>query len=237
MINYLFFPCFLLLSLFSFAPDHQIEITQMQEGVYLYQSFATYQGNLVSANGLVLVSEDEVALIDTPWDQSQTRQLLNWVEEEIDKPIAFAVITHAHKDRIGGINVLKAKNIPTISGHQTAEEAIENDYNPPGITFHSDTLLAYGKASIEMFYPGPGHTIDNTVVYLNDRDLLYGGCFIKSAQAHSLGNLADAHLSDWPKSLHKVEKRYPKRKMVIPGHGKWTSGAIENTLSLLAKED
>ncbi|MCW9706396.1 subclass B1 metallo-beta-lactamase [Fodinibius salsisoli] len=227
-------------SLFSFTtapPDHQIEVTQLEENVYLYESFATYQGQLISANGLVLVSGNEVALIDTPWDESQTRQLLNWIDDKIDKPVAFAVITHAHQDRIGGIDVLKTNHIPTVSGELTATQAVQNGYAQPDASFQSDTLLTYGQASIDMFYPGPGHTVDNTVVYLNDRDILYGGCFIKSAQAQSLGNLADAYVQDWSQSLARVKERYPERKLVIPGHGKWTPGAIENTLNLLLKAE
>jgi metallo-beta-lactamase class B len=239
MLNALLYICLLLSLSFSPSPsaDHQIKVTQLQENIYLYQSFATYEEELISANGLVLVSEDEVALLDTPWDKSQTRQLLNWIKEELNKPVTFAVITHAHMDRIGGIDVLKNNHISTISGTHTATEAVQNGYTKPDNSFQSDTLLTYGNASIDVFYPGPGHTIDNTVVYLNEQEVLYGGCFIKSAQAQSLGNLADAHVADWPQSLREVKNRYPERKQVIPGHGKWKPGTIENTLKLLSEAD
>lgn len=237
MINYVLSICFLLLSIFFSPPEHQIKIKQLQEDVYLYQSFATYKGHLVSANGLVLVSGNEVVLIDTPWDQPQTHQLLNWIEEEVEQPVSFAVITHAHMDRIGGIDVLNNENIPTVSGRLTTKEAVKHGHTQPDTSFRSDTLLTYGNASLDVYYPGPGHTIDNTVVYLNDHKILYGGCFIKSARAQSLGNLADAYVADWQQSLEKVKERYPGREIVIPGHGKLMTGAIENTLNLLAKED
>lgn len=216
----------------SLAQD--IKITKLQEHLYLYRSFAYYKGNLVSANGLVVVSGDEVALLDTPWDKRQTRQLLDWVDGQLQKPVSFAVITHAHKDRIGGINVLKKQDIPTISSRLTVREAAKNGYARPDYSFASDTLLTFGTSSLEAYYPGPGHTVDNSVVYLRDQHILYGGCFIKSAAAGSLGNLEDAYVKKWSQSLEKIKERYPERKIVIPGHGPWTPGAIEQTLRLLS---
>jgi metallo-beta-lactamase class B len=235
---YFLYILFALLPLISpFSPLQEIEVIQLKEGVFVYRSFALYEGSLVSANGLILESSDEVALIDTPWDDQQTVQLLNWIDREIGKPVSFAVITHAHMDRIGGIDVLKSRNISTISGRLTAKEAALRGYSQPDITFLSDTLLSYGVSSLEVFYPGPGHTIDNSVVYLSDYHMLYGGCFIKSAASRSLGNLDDAVVADWPGSLKRVSERYPERKVVIPGHGSWEPGAIENTLNLLGKMD
>src|SRR5699024_5350859 len=134
-------------------------------------------------------------------------------------------------------DVIRSHNIPSISGRLTVKEAIQNRHTSPGKSFRTDTLLTYGNSSLEAYYPGPGHTIDNTVIYLNDKDILYGGCFIKNASATSLGNTKDASITEWPNSLRKVKQRYPDRKMVIPGHGSWKPGAIENTLNLLSKND
>lgn len=226
-----------LLSLISFPYSSTIEVIKLEEEVYVYHSFALYEGELVSANGLIVESQNEVVIIDTPWDQQQTTQLLDWIARELNKPVAFAVITHAHMDRIGGIDVLKSHKIPTISGSLTRGEATKNGYTQPDFSFQSDTLLTFGNSSLEAYYPGPGHSEDNTVIYLNDNHILYGGCFIKSSSSTSLGNLEDANTSEWPYSLRNVVDRYPQRKRVIPGHGNWESGAIENTMKLLSKND
>lgn len=229
---------FAVLSAFSpFSPNPDIEVTKLEEGVYIYRSYAMYEGNRVSANGLVIASSDEVVMIDTPWDEQQTTQLLDWIDREIQEPVSFAIITHAHMDRIGGIDVLESQNIPTISGRLTAQEATKNGYTRPDKTFQSDTLLSYGTSTLEVYYPGPGHTMDNTVVYLNERNILHGGCFLKSASAPSLGNLEDADVTAWPQSLQNVMDRYPEREIVIPGHGDWEPGAIENTLKLLSQTE
>lgn len=225
------FILFTVLPLTSFAQD--IEIMELQPGLYVYRSYMEIDGQLIPANGVIAESDENVALIDTPWDNVQTVQLLDWIGMNIDKPVIFAVITHAHMDRIGGIDVLKARNIPAISNVLTFEEAVKNNYAQPDISFQKDTLLTFGNSALEVFYPGPGHTPDNSVVYVNGPNVLYGGCFIKSSASPTLGNLEDAVVSGWPASLHRVRERYPDRKVVIPGHGEWDEGAIERTLELL----
>src|SRR5699024_2496429 len=200
---------------------------KLKEGVYVYRSLGNYEGSMVSANGLILESSGEVVLIDTPWDDEQTIQLLDWIDRKINKPISFAIIPHAHMDRIGGVNVLNSLDIPAISESRTAKEAAKNGYLQPDIIFQSDTLLSYGNSSLEAYYPGGGHTIDNSVVYLNNHHILYGGCFIKSSASTSLGNIEDAVLAEWPSSLQRVMEKYPEHKIVVPGHGNWEPGALE----------
>src|SRR5699024_5555353 len=140
-VTFLYFLLFLF-STFTFTQTtEKIEVVKLKEGVYIYQSFGFYEGERVSANGLIVESTDKVALIDTPWDEQQTIQLLDWIEAEIEKPVVFAVITHAHLDRIAGIDVLRSRKIPAISGHLTAKEAAKKGIARPGITFQSDTLL------------------------------------------------------------------------------------------------
>lgn len=225
---------FILLALVPFSSSSQdIEYMELQPGVYIYRSYFEIDGQPIPANGLIIESPENVALIDTPWENVQTEQLLDWIETNIGKPVAFAVITHAHMDRIGGIDALQEQNIPAVANSLTFEEAVKKNYSQPDFSFSSDTLLTFGNSSLEVFYPGPGHTPDNTVVYLNDYQILYGGCFIKSAASASLGNLEDAVTAEWPASLRRVMERYPERKIVIPGHGNWDDGAIERTLELL----
>ena len=50
------------------------------------------------------------------------------------------------------------------------------------------------KDTIEIFYPGSGHTEDNIVVWLPKHRILFGGCFVKSLQSKNLGNTEDASI-------------------------------------------
>ncbi|GAA0892462.1 BcII family subclass B1 metallo-beta-lactamase [Fulvivirga kasyanovii] len=228
----------LLLTLFTingYAQNepYQIDVTKLDSGLYLYHSYAEYKGNKVSANGIVIEAGDSVVVIDSPWDNEQTIQLLDWVEAEIVKPVAAVVITHAHNDRIGGISVLHERNIKTVSSQLTKVYALKRGFEAPKKIFEKETTLNVGEVTVNVFYPGAGHTVDNTVVYISPYEVLYGGCFIKSSGAKDLGNIEDADLDSWGGSIKNMQRRFPAPKMVIPGHGNYTPGAIENTLKLL----
>lgn len=215
--------------------SYHIDVTKLDDGVYLYRSYGDYEGTTVSANGLVAEGTDSVVVMDTPWDNEQTIELLDWVERELKKPIAVFVITHAHADRIGGISVLNERGIPSIGSRLTHVYALKRGFEAPTSSFEKERVLKYNGLEVQVYYPGPGHTVDNSVVYLLPSNVLYGGCFLKSAGSTSLGNIADADLDSWPQSIENAQEKFPNPKMVIPGHGEYGPGAIENTLKLLGQ--
>ena len=45
-----------------------------------------------------------VLVVDTAWTDDQTAQILNWIKQEINLPVALAVVTHAHQDKMGGMD-------------------------------------------------------------------------------------------------------------------------------------
>jgi metallo-beta-lactamase class B len=74
-------------------------------------------------------------------------------------------------------------------------------------------------AGFELYYPGAGHAPDNLVVYFSGERVLFGGCLVKSDTATTVGNVADADVAEWPRSVARVAARYPKAIVVVPGHG------------------
>jgi len=73
--------------------------------------------------------------------------------------------------------------------------------------------------SVEVFFPGAGHTQDNLVVWVPQHRTLFGGCIVKNAHDRTLGNTADADLREWPASLRRLQTRYGQASLVVPGHG------------------
>ena len=87
--------------------------------------------------------------------------------------------------------------------------------------------------AFEVFYPGAGHTVDNTVVWIPEHRVLFGGCLVKEQRAVTLGNTAEADVDAWPVSLEAVARRYPTADVVVPGHGAWGDlGLVDHTSSL-----
>jgi metallo-beta-lactamase class B len=152
--------------------------------------------------------------------------VLQRIEGIFHKPIILAIITHAHSDRIGGIRELMAAGVKVVSTGLTAQYAANAGYPPPLKELDSRTTdLRMGDVEVEIYYPGPGHTKDNIVVWIPRDRVLFGGCFIKSMNSSNLGNTADAVLDAWGPSVQNLKEKYPLALLVIPGHGQ--VGGIE----------
>jgi metallo-beta-lactamase class B len=77
-------------------------------------------------------------------------------------------------------------------------------------------------------------TIDH---WFNKEKILYGGCFVKSTETQSLGNVADANVNQWPRSIKNVMQQFKKPAYVIPGHLDWKNNeSLAHTLKLLQKD-
>ncbi|RBP48733.1 DIM/SIM/IMP family subclass B1 metallo-beta-lactamase [Arenicella xantha] len=197
----------------------EFEISALEENVYLHKSYRQVDGfGLVSANGLVVVHEQMAYIVDTPWSEADTQQLVDWISQQgVD--LAGSISTHSHADRTAGIKWLNQRNIATYASAQTnhfleqrGEETANNTLDVPAATV-LDGLL-------ETYYPGGGHTADNVVVWLPKSKILFGGCLIRSLEANTLGYTGEAALDQWANSVNRVKTRYQDAKLVVPGHGK-----------------
>ncbi|MEZ5015488.1 MAG: subclass B1 metallo-beta-lactamase [Flavipsychrobacter sp.] len=231
----------LLLAIISFsskAQNYSIKITPIDSNILLYTSYGdvgTYKN--IDANAVIVVSGEDAILFDTPWDDYQTEELITYIEDRLHKHIKLCIITHAHVDRIGGIETIHKHNIPTYCYQLTAIEAPKHKHPIPKYSFYNnDTSFVCGSIKVVAYYPGAGHTIDNIILYIPSKKFLYGGCFIKSGLSKSIGNTADADIKAWSNSVLNAKRHFKLHgdEMIIPGHGSWESKtAIENTLSLI----
>ena len=218
----------------------KLVVTPLNDQVLVHTTYGIYQHNAIPSNGLIIKTNDGIVLVDTGWDTvdntDNTRQLLQWVTDSLHQPVRLCIVTHAHDDRVGGIAELKKAGIRVVSTPLTAQKTVKEGYQSPDGVLPNDTTFTIGQTSIRCYFPGEGHTSDNIVVWLPNQQILHGGCFVKSVAATSLGNLADANLSEWANSIRRVKSRFGTARIVVPGHDEWTGiKALEHTLTLLEK--
>nr|AIA15642.1 VIM_beta_lactamase [uncultured bacterium] len=176
--------------------------------------------NRIPSNGLLVDEGDGVLLIDTAWDDEQTGRLAEWSLRRLGKPIRRSISTHFHDDRLGGIDTLKALGVDARALDLTVSKAAAKGKTTlPTIYMAAAQRARRDDAGFEVFYPGPGHSPDNIVVWFPAEGVLFGGCFVKGAESRDLGNLSDADVRAWPASVASVLDRYPRASIVIPGHG------------------
>ncbi len=216
----------------SLAPD--VKVREIADGVWLHTTVSDSASGRIPANGLIVRGGAQCVVIDPGWNSRQAALLMEWADRVLSLPIRLAIATHAHEDRSGGLEAIHENNVRVLVLDSTLARLPEAIRTREIETFHGAHTLTVGDRTIELYAPGPGHTPDNIVVWLPDAQLLFGGCFVKSADATTLGNLADANVKRWPASMQNVVARYGGAKLVVPGHGE-VGGAelLKHTLALL----
>jgi len=201
------------------SPD--IKLRSLTQGVWLYQASAILPGydEPVSANGLILVSGPSAMLIDLPWNDEQTRIIAEWIASSHQAKVEFVVPTHHHQDCAGGLAAAHDLGADSWALHKTTVKLYDAGSVIPKNSFSNEKVLDCGALTVELFYPGTGHTDDNIVAWIPDRKVLFGGCLIRSAGAANLGNIEEADLEAYPETLEKIEDRYEAAEIVVPGHG------------------
>ena len=175
----------------------------------------------------------------------------------------IAINTGFHNDNLGGNEYLRSKGVKIYGSgltsrlineraadlkamvmEMTSKQENKNYYNgfknmtlmPPTDTFdikHGIKLSISGE-NFDVYFPGESHTIDNVVVYITNKKILFGGCMIMSLPQEKPGYIADANMIEWPKSVEIIKSRYKNTQIVVPGHGDWGNvDLITHTIDLL----
>jgi len=226
------------ISIFAQTKTNGLNITKLTSNCYIYTTYHAYKGDVASANGLYIITHNGVALIDTPWDTTQFQPLLDSIQARHHQKVVLCIATHSHGDRTAGLEFYRQQNIKTYTSTQTDSISKVDNYKCAEFHFTKDTTFTIGQLSFQTFYPGPGHTVDNIVVWFPQQKILYGGCFIKSIEATDLGYIKEANLQAWPTSLKNTQQKFPQPKFIIPGHDNFTNfNAINHTLKLLQQNE
>lgn len=172
-----------------------------------------------------------------------------------------AINTGYHYDNLGGNAYLLEQGIPVYGSDLTAQLLEERGeamraltlewlrdpkdkryydahqtlaYVAPDHIFDIEAglRLTFDAETVEMYFPGPSHALDNVVVYFPDRKLLFGGCMVIGGD--KVGNTADADMVAWPDSVRALS--HFEVDVVVPGHGeRLDPQLLEHTVTLISR--
>ena len=215
------------------ASTPSLEVHKVVAGVWRHVSYQHLKKwGWFPSNGLIVETSAGPLLVDTAWTTEQTRELLRWVQRRWKRLPIGVVVTHAHDDRLGGLQVTGRAGIATYMTKAVADQAHKQNKSVPRL--HVISTPVAQVRDVEVFYPGGGHTANNVVVWVPRARVIFGGCLVKSAASRGLGNIADATLETWSASISKVARRYPTARYVVPGHGSPADLALlDHTRALL----
>ncbi|NNC58710.1 MAG: subclass B1 metallo-beta-lactamase [Erythrobacter sp.] len=218
----------------------EVSFIQLAPGVWQHTTYLDLPGfGPIPSNGLLVVDGDHTLLVDTAWTDFQTEQILRWAEQVQARPVRAAVITHAHRDKMGGIAALHQAGVDTWAHPLTNALAPENGFQPAkNAILFTDDGWAIGDAAIALaplriYFPGGAHTLDNITIGLPEHGLAFGGCMIKDSKARTLGNLADADVENYASSVRNFSSAFPDASIIAMSHSPAEGRkAIARTLDL-----
>jgi metallo-beta-lactamase class B len=200
------------------SPD--LEMIRISQNAYIHISYSNLPGyGRVPANGLVYTDKHSAFLFDTPWNESLTVELVTYMEERMGLKLKGFVPNHWHEDCMGGLGYLKSRNIRSYANELTFTIAGEKGLPVPDRGFRDSLTLEIGGKYIHCYFPGAAHSTDNIVVWIPSEKILFPGCIIKSIDSQNLGNTADGDLSEYPKTVEWIIRKFGDAVTVIPGHG------------------
>lgn len=221
----------LLLSPLSIQADEihlsdDLQVYPLTEHTWVHRSWEVIQGHRYPSNGLIIIEDDTLTLIDTAWGDAPTAVLLDWMEQRFGKAPDLAILTHSHDDRMGGASTLAARGIPAWA-HPATLTIARND---PDTFYDADiplprTIEAFTEqsrikfANLELYYPGPAHSPDNIIVWYARDEVLIGGCAVKGGSATAIGYVEGSDANHWPVAMENVLTHYREAGIVVPGHG------------------
>lgn len=162
-----------------------------------------------------LLSDDSTgqALLIDPGDQAEA--IAKWLN---GKAVQKIVITHAHHDHIGAVNLIRAAlNVPVLMHPADRDLALTQNVVPDGDLADGDTIQL-GAYEIKVFHT-PGHT-PGSVCILFDHRAIVGDAIFPGGPGHTK---TPQDLRQSLASLKETVFGWPDETELFPGHGDSTT--------------
>jgi metallo-beta-lactamase class B len=210
-------------------------LVKISDNSYVHVSTADMGSfGIVASNGLIYINSRHALLCDTPVNEKETKELVEFIYDSLKAVKISFVPNHWHDDCMGGLAYLQGRGIHSYANQMTIDIAKDKKLPVPEFGFSKFLLLKTGNENIICKYHGAGHSTDNIVVYIPSEKILFGGCMVKEMAAKGKGNLSDADLKAWPETIKNVKENYPDARIVIPGHGAFGGRELlDHTLEVL----
>ncbi len=223
---------FSLINLFGQA-NTKLKISHLTGDFYIYTTYNKYLDSDVPANGMYVVTANGVVMFDTPWDTTQFQPLLDSIKLKHNKTVTMCFATHWHSDKTNGLQYYRQQGIKTYTTLATDILSEKNNKKRAEFLMKTDTLFNVGAYTFETYFPGPGHTEDNIVIWFKNEKILYGGCLIKGADAEDLGFLGDGNVGEYATTLKKLQRKFKKPIYIIIAHSDWRNkNSLKHSLKI-----
>jgi len=152
-----------------------LKVTQIKDNVYWAQGG-------VGSNDGIIVGTTGVIVVDTKTTPDSEKEVIAEIAKITPKSVNTAIITHSDGDHANGLAAFPAGL--TIIAQENCKKELEasaGSRNPapqdrlPTKTFNKTEKLTIDGVHIRLYHWAPAHTSGDTVVYLPDQKVVFGG--------------------------------------------------------------
>ncbi len=175
----------------------------------------------------ILVTDSAVVVIDTKMSKP-AEEFSKLVKEIAGSKKIIVINTHYHGDHINGNNFYKGSKILIGNyGEEFLKKNVKPEFMPNA--FVKDSLtLALGNDSVILYNLGQAHTLNDVVVYIKSRKLLFSGDLIFNKMNPVIKKESGADIDKWIKALENILAR--DINTIVPGHGKLGGKELASSL-------
>jgi len=227
-------------SLFAFATlaDAQqqvppLKVTQIKDNIYWAQGG-------VGSNDGIIVGTTGVIVVDTKTTPDSEKEVIAEIAKITPKAVNTAIITHSDGDHVNGLAAFPAGL--TIIAQENCKKEMEasaSSRNPapqdrlPTKTYNKTDKLTIDGVHIRLYHWAPGHTSGDTVIYLPDQKIVFGGDLLTTdrpdIRIHLEKNGSTAGWIENTKGLIGLNA-----DIYLTGHGdRMTKADVQNKLDLI----
>ncbi len=152
-----------------------LKVTKIKDNIYWVQGG-------VGSNDGVIVGATSVIVVDTKTTVDSEKGVIAEIAKITSKPVSTAIITHSDGDHVNGLAAFPA-GLTIIAQENCKKEMLDSasTRNPapqdrlPTKTYAKTDKLTIDGIHIRLYHWAPGHTSGDTVVYLPDQKIVFGG--------------------------------------------------------------
>ena len=152
-----------------------LTVTKIKDNVYWARGGA-------GSNDGIIVGKTAVILVDTKTTVDSEKDVIAEIAKITPLPVTTAIITHSDGDHVNGLAAFP-DGLTVIAQENCKKEmeASASSRNPapqnrlPSKTYDKTDKLTIDGIHIQLYHWAPGHTSGDTVVYLPDEKIVFGG--------------------------------------------------------------
>ncbi len=168
-------------------------------------------------NSGVLVTDSAVVVIDTKMG-GDAEKLYNLAKSKAGAKKIIVINTHYHGDHVKGNKFFKGSDIYIGAYDQKFLSENIGAENMPNKFVKDSLIINLGNEIICLYNLGQAHTMNDMVVLLRNRKVLFAGDLIFHNVNPFLKRESGANVDKWIGALDQMLK-LPDIGMVVPGHG------------------